>query len=75
MKEYSAGGAAQNTIRAAQWMLQMPMATSFIGAVGSDRNANILRKVIQEAGVKEYYMVDKVYPTGKCAALIQDKER
>jgi adenosine kinase len=33
--EYIAGGAAQNTIRAAQWMSQTPGLTGYIGCVGN----------------------------------------
>ena len=33
--EYIAGGAAQNAIRAAQWMLQIPKATGYIGCIGA----------------------------------------
>ena len=41
--KYGAGGAALNTIRAAQWMLQVPNASSYVGCVGKDKNADILK--------------------------------
>ena len=33
--DYMAGGATQNTIRVAQWLMQMPKAASYIGCVGN----------------------------------------
>ena len=32
--DYMAGGATQNTIRVAQWLMQLPKAASYIGCVG-----------------------------------------
>lgn len=34
--QYIAGGATQNTIRVAQWMLQVPGATAYMGCIGDD---------------------------------------
>lgn len=34
--QYVAGGATQNAIRVAQWMLQVPGATSYMGCIGQD---------------------------------------
>ncbi len=34
--QYIAGGATQNSIRVAQWMLPEPGMTGFLGAIGSD---------------------------------------
>lgn len=47
---YSAGGATQNTIRFAQWLLQVPGATSYMGCVGKDKYADILRDTMKSAG-------------------------
>ena len=33
--EYIAGGATQNSIRVAQWMLGVPKATSYVGCTGA----------------------------------------
>lgn len=38
--QYIAGGATQNSVRVAQWMLQVPNCTAYFGAVGSDDFAN-----------------------------------
>lgn len=40
--QYGAGGAALNAIRAAQWMLQFPGASSYVGCVGEDESAKNL---------------------------------
>ena len=40
--EYIAGGAGQNSIRVAQWMLQVPGSTAFFGAIGDDENGSRL---------------------------------
>lgn len=42
--QYIAGGATQNTIRVAQWMLNVPGATSYFGAIGSDNFGETLGK-------------------------------
>merc|ERR1711904_526292 len=58
--EYIAGGAAQNSIRVAQWMLQAPGAK--------------MRECCKKDGVNAAYMeCDK--PTGKCAVCITGVER
>ena len=49
--QYVAGGATQNSIRAAQWLLQVPGATSFFGSVGDDAHAQKLRDAASSGGV------------------------
>ena len=49
--QYVPGGATQNSIRVAQWLLQVPAATSYFGCVGSDKFADIMRKTAQKDGV------------------------
>eukprot|EP00934_Nitzschia_sp_Nitz4_P000517 Nitzschia sp. Nitz4//scaffold31_size150131//38531//39697//NITZ4_002816-RA/size150131-augustus-gene-0.2-mRNA-1//1//CDS//3329547623//517//frame0 len=73
--QYIAGGATQNTIRVAQWMMQKPGQTAFFGCVGSDSNAEQLEKCASSDGVLVHYMKDEKVPTGTCAALIKDGER
>jgi len=36
------GGATQNSIRVAQWMLQVPGSTSYFGAIGTDNYGETL---------------------------------
>jgi adenosine kinase len=73
--EYIAGGATQNSIRVAQWMLQAPGATSYIGCVGQDKFGKQLRECAVADGVAVHYLEDKTTPTGTCACLIHNKER
>ncbi|KAL7752680.1 adenosine kinase [Sorochytrium milnesiophthora] len=69
---YVAGGAAQNSIRGAQWLLPAG-ATSYIGCVGDDHFARKLEEAAKDDGVNVRYMVTKEVPTGTCAVLITDK--
>ena len=73
--EYIAGGAAQNTIRATQWMLQVPKATGYIGCVGNDSFGSKLKEAAEKDGVTTHYLVDQTTSTGTCAVLIREKER
>ena len=71
---YTAGGATQNTVRIAQWLLPAH-STSYIGCVGTDENAAILKKAAEADGVATHYLTDTEHPTGRCAVLVHDKER
>jgi adenosine kinase len=75
--KYIAGGATQNSIRVAQWMMsaKQPKHTAFFGCVGNDENGKTLEKCAQSDGVHVHYMKDPEVPTGACAALIKDGER
>ena len=75
--EYIAGGATQNSIRVAQWMLQdvAPGATAYIGCVGKDANGARLAAAAKADGVATHYLEDEQAPTGTCAVLINDAER
>jgi adenosine kinase len=76
--KYIAGGATQNTIRCAQWMLtkaNKPKHTAFMGCVGNDEYGKTLEGCAQSDGVYVHYMKDADTPTGTCAALVKDGER
>merc|ERR1719440_81135 len=73
--QYIAGGATQNTIPVAQWMLQEQGATAYMGCVGKDANADTMKAECEKAGVQACYMVDPSTPTGSCACCILGKER
>lgn len=49
--EYIAGGATQNSIRVAQWMLQIPGATSYVGCIGKDEFGEKLKDTVSKDGV------------------------
>lgn len=73
--QYIAGGATQNSVRAAQWMLQSPKATHFIGCIGNDEFGKTLKSAAEKDGVQTHYLVDDKAATGTCAVLIENKER
>lgn len=54
-------------------MIQKPGIVGYIGCVGDDENAKILKKAAGD--VITYYLIDKKLPTGTCAVLIYNKER
>ncbi|XP_022841728.1 adenosine kinase 2-like isoform X1 [Olea europaea var. sylvestris] len=72
--EYIAGGATQNSIRVAQWMLQIPGATSYMGSIGKDKYGEEMKKNAKEAGVNVHYYEDDS-PTGTCAVCVVGGER
>lgn len=72
---YVAGGATQNTIRVAQWMLQEPGKTAYMGCIGDDEFGKKLTDACKKDGVDCKYMIDKTTPTGACAVTIMNKER
>lgn len=73
--EYIAGGATLNSIRVAQWMLQEPAATNYIGCIGKDKFGKQLRECAARDGVTLHVLEDETTPTGTCAVLIKDTER
>ncbi|RPA87247.1 Ribokinase-like protein [Ascobolus immersus RN42] len=68
------GGAAQNSARGAQYVLP-PNSVVYVGCVGDDEYAEILRKGNEKEGVFSAYRVDKEVPTGKCGAIITGVHR
>merc|ERR1719473_177909 len=73
--KYIAGGATQNSIRVAQWMLQAPGQTAYMGCVGKDDYATKMVDACKADGVDVRYMVDTATPTGTCAVCIMKNER
>ncbi|KAF0696586.1 Aste57867_12655 [Aphanomyces stellatus] len=76
--EFIAGGATQNSIRVAQWMLKKhsQKATSFFGCVGKDDYGKVLRQCAEKDGVNVHYMEHPDIATGTCAVCLnKDGER
>merc|ERR1719162_387804 len=75
--EYIAGGATQNTIRVAQWMLQDTCAgaTSYMGCVGKDAFGEQLAAAATKDGVNVNYSIDESAATGTCAVMVNGGER
>lgn len=47
----------------------------YIGCVGKDKYADILKEACSKAGVHTEYRVDDVQPTGKCGVIITGHNR
>lgn len=76
--DYLPGGATQNTIRAASWLMknnsEAKGATAFTGCVANDDYCKKLTAAAEQAGVTVCYEVtESDQPTGTCAALITKK--
>ncbi|KAL2900715.1 Adenosine kinase 2 [Bienertia sinuspersici] len=73
--EFIAGGATQNSIRVAQWMLQKPGATSYIGCIGKDKFGEEMKRDASHAGVNVHYYEHESAATGTCAVCVVGGER
>jgi adenosine kinase len=76
--QYIAGGATQNSMRVAQWVLKKagkPGMVAFMGCVGNDDYGRHLEECASKDGVLVHYMKDAEAPSGTCAALIVGGER
>jgi len=76
--DYIAGGATQNSIRVAQWLLSDlgKESVAYFGCVGDDGSRQKLEKVANDAGVLvKYQSSNKTKTTGKCAVLITGQDR
>lgn len=74
---FIAGGATQNSIRVAQWILRgfgMESASVFMGCIGNDNYGKILETCASNDGVTTHYMKDSS-STGTCAVLVKGGER
>lgn len=68
--EYIAGGATQNSMRVAQWILGKDNMTTFFGCVGKDDYSKTLQQKASEAGVCVKYQFHDTQPTGTCAVVV-----
>jgi adenosine kinase len=73
--DYVPGGATQNTIRIAQWLIGVPNATTFMGCIGKDEFGKILESKVREAGVNPHYKYHDTEPTGTCAVCLTGTNR
>ncbi|XP_069000886.1 adenosine kinase isoform X2 [Embiotoca jacksoni] len=74
--EYHAGGATQNSIKIAQWMIQEPhLVGTFFGCIGKDEFGKTLKLKAEEAHIDARYYEQEEEPTGSCAALITGDDR
>ncbi|XP_049591617.1 adenosine kinase isoform X1 [Syngnathus scovelli] len=74
--EYHAGGATQNSIKIAQWLIQEPHKVgTFFGCIGKDKFGEILKKKAEEAHIDAHYYEQDQEPTGTCGACITGANR
>jgi len=73
--EYIPGGSAQNALRTAAWILNHPNVATFMGCVGKDKYADIMKEKAKEVGLNTVYQITEKAPTGTCAVLITGKQR
>jgi adenosine kinase len=76
--KYLAGGATQNSIRGAAWMLSHSGKSKLCymtGSISRDENGALLVKAAEEAGVVPNFYYSSKHGTGRCAVLIVNKER
>ncbi|XP_012289164.1 adenosine kinase 2 [Orussus abietinus] len=73
--DFIAGGSVQNTMRVAQWFLEKPNITTYMGCVGRDKYSKILEERARTSGINVRYQYTDKEPTGTCAVLITGKER
>ncbi|KAM9847937.1 adenosine kinase-like [Aulostomus maculatus] len=74
--EYYAGGATQNSIKIAQWMIQQPHNVgTFFGCIGKDKFGELLKQKAEEAHIDAHYYEQDEEPTGTCAACITGDNR
>lgn len=69
-----AGGAAQNTARGAQYILP-DNSVVYLGCVGDDKYADILKEANKKAGLRVEYRVDPEQKTGRCGVVITGHHR
>ncbi|KAL9677470.1 hypothetical protein QQ045_005702 [Rhodiola kirilowii] len=67
--------AVWNSIKFAQWMLQVSGAISFMGSIGKDKYGKEMEKNAKIAGVNVLYYKDDNAPTGTCAVCIIGGDR
>lgn len=67
--DYIAGGATQNSIRVAQWLLTIPQSCTYFGCIGDDKFGKTLETKASEDGVKAVYQISDKEATGTCAVI------
>lgn len=77
---YIPGGSAQNTMRIFQWIVQTMggpshKAAAYFGAVGDDKNSDLLGQLADQAGLDVHYQRVPKKKTGVCAVLVHGTKR
>jgi len=67
--DYIAGGATQNSIRVAQWLLGKKKSCTYFGCIGNDKFGKVLQSKASEDGVNAVYQIHPEEVTGTCAVV------
>lgn len=67
--DYIAGGATQNSIRVAQWLLGKKKSCTYFGCIGNDKFGKVLQSKAAEDGVNAIYQIHPQEATGTCAVV------
>jgi len=67
--DYIAGGATQNSIRVAQWLLGQKKSCTYFGCIGNDKFGKVLQSKAAEDGVNAVYQIHPEEATGTCAVV------
>lgn len=67
--DYIAGGATQNSIRVAQWLLGKKKSATYFGCIGNDKFGKVLQSNASEDGVNALYQIHPTEATGTCAVV------
>ena len=73
--EYIAGGATQNSMRVAQWILGVSRAVTYMGCIGNDNFGQILEEKARAVGLNTAYQRNPTEKTGTCACCITGNHR
>lgn len=73
--EYTSGGSGQNTLRTISWILDAPNVTLFVGCVGQDKHAEIIKDKASEIGLRTLFQVTEKANSATCAVLLTGKQR
>lgn len=58
-----------------QWILKFPNVATFMGCIGKDHNADIMKQKASEVGLNALYQINESVQTGTCAVLITGNDR
>lgn len=72
---YTAGGSGYNTLRTSSWILGKLDINIFMGCVGKDEYASIVKSKAKESGLKTIFQTTNQASTATCATLLTDKNR
>lgn len=69
------GGASQNALRVAQWLIGVPYAVSFLGCISNDEIGQIIVDKAKKDQVKGCFVYTETEPTGKCVVALTGNKR